>query len=184
MAQGYLDWDKTILELFKETGAFHVVMLFPERSRHHLMHLSILQRNLAILYCAQKYQAIPTEWTFGILFNVRRLPLDQSGEPQVQTGMNLAHETEVLHPSMWGSIYHISVLTPPKMGQFGVGWWTTTPMSRTSYYAVAKFTAENTEALRPMEAMIQAHIVQYTFAHACICSDVVGDCECVILSFQ
>ena len=112
---------KTILELFKETGAFHVVMLFPERSRHHLMYLSILQRNLAILYCAQKYQAIPAEWTFGILFNVHRLPLDQSGEPQVQTGMNLAHGTEVLHQSMWGFIYHISVLTPQKMGQF-LGW--------------------------------------------------------------
>ena len=54
---------KTILELFNETGAFHVVMLFPERSRHHLMYLSILQRNLAILYCAQKSQAIAAQWT-------------------------------------------------------------------------------------------------------------------------
>ena len=112
---------KTILELFKETGAFHVVMLFPERSKHHLMYLSILQRNLAILYCAQKYQAIPAEWTFGILFNVHRLPLDQSGEPQVQTGMNLAHGTEVLHQSMWGFICQISVLTPHKYGPV-VGW--------------------------------------------------------------
>ena len=86
------------------------------------MYLSILQRNLAILYCAQQYKAIPTEWTFGILFNVHRLPLDQSGEPQVQTGMNLAHGTEVLHQSMWGFIYQISVLTP-EMGQFWVGWW-------------------------------------------------------------
>ena len=77
------------------------------------MYLSILQRNLAIFYCAQQYQAIPTEWTFGISFNVHRLPLDQSGEPQAQTGMNLAHGTEVLHQSMWGFIYQISVLTPP-----------------------------------------------------------------------
>ena len=51
------------------------------------------------------------------------------------------------------------------MGEFGVGWWTTTPMSKTSYYAVAKFTAENTGALRLMEAMIQAHPVQYTHAY-------------------
>jgi hypothetical protein len=106
---------KTILELFKETGAFHVVMLFPERSKHHLMYLSILQRNLAILYCAQKYQAIAAEWTFfGILFNVHRLPIDMSGEPQVQIGMNLAPGTEVLHQSMWGFIDQISVLTPPQ----------------------------------------------------------------------
>ena len=55
---------KTILELFKETGAFHVVLLFPDRSKHHLMYLSTLQRNLAILYCAQQYQAIAVEWTF------------------------------------------------------------------------------------------------------------------------
>ena len=67
------------------------------------------------------------------------------------------------------------------MGQFGVGWWNFNPMAKTSYYAVAKFTAENTEALRLMEAMIQAHPVQYTYVHACICSDVVGDCECVML---
>ena len=93
---------KTILELFKDPGAFHVVMLFPERSKHHLMYLSVLQRNLAILYCAQKYQAIATEWTFWILFNVRKLPLDMSGEPQAQIGMNLAHGIEVLHQSMWG----------------------------------------------------------------------------------
>ena len=77
---------KTILELFKETGAFHVVMLFPERSKHHLMYLSILQRNLAILYCAQKYQAIPAEWTFGILFNVHRPPWASLGSPKSRLG--------------------------------------------------------------------------------------------------
>ena len=104
---------------------------------------------------------------------MHRLPLDQSGEPQVQTGMNLAHGTEVLHQSMWGVIYQISVLTPTKkkqkMGPFWVGWWTSSPMSRTSYYAVAMFTAENNEAWRLMEAMIQAHPVQYTYVHACMC---------------
>jgi hypothetical protein len=65
---------KTILELCKETGAFHVVMLFPERSKHHLMYLSILQRNLAILYCAQKYQAIAAEWTFWDLVQCAQAP--------------------------------------------------------------------------------------------------------------
>ena len=135
------------------------------------MYLSIRQRNLAILYCAQKYQAIAVEWTlFGIVFNVHRLPLDMSGEPLVQIGTNLAHGTEVLHQSMWGFIDQISVLTPKKkIGHFGAGWRTSTPMSRTSYYAVAKFTAESNEALRLMAAMIQAHPVQYTYVHACIC---------------
>jgi len=96
-----------------------------------------------------------------------------SGEPQVHIGMNMAHGTEVLHQSMWGFIHQISVLTPPQkkqtMGQFGVGWWNKSPMRKTSCYVVAKFTAENNEALRLMEAMLQAHLVQYTYVHACIC---------------
>jgi len=54
-------------------------------------------------------------------------------------------------------------------------------MSRTSYCVVAKFTADNTEALSLMEAMIQSHLVHYTYVHACFCSDVVGDCECAML---
>ena len=78
------------------------------------MYLSVLQRNLAILYSAQQYQALAAEWTFGLLFHVHRLPLDMSGEPQVLIGTNLAHGTEVLHQSMWGFIYQISILTPKK----------------------------------------------------------------------
>jgi hypothetical protein len=52
------------------------------------------------------------------------------------------------------------------MGQFGVGWWNSNPMTKTSYYAVAKSTAENNEPFRLMEAMIQSPTVQYTYVHA------------------
>lgn len=156
---------KTILDLFKETGVHKVVMLFPERSKHHLTYLSILQRNLAILYTAQKYSQLPEEWEFGILFNVHRFPLDKHGEPLVQVGMNLAHGTEVLHQSVWGFIEQVSVLTPPKMGQFGVGYWNSTAMTRASYYAVAKFTGENMEAQRLMEAMIKAPRHRHTYTY-------------------
>ena len=159
---------KTLLDLFRETGCNQVVMLFPERSQHHLMYLSILQRNMAILYTAQKHGVLPDDWQFGILFNVHRFPLDDHGEPLVQIGMNLAHGTEVLHQSLWGFIHQISILTPPKMGQFGIGWWTRTPMTRASYYAVAKFTGENPEALELMDALLKAHPVQYTYVHTCM----------------
>ena len=81
-----MDWDNTILELFRETGAFHVVVLFHERSSHHLMYLSIIKRNLAILYCAQKCQAIAVEWTFWLLFNVHRLPWTCLGSPKSRLG--------------------------------------------------------------------------------------------------
>ena len=39
----------TILGMFVELGCHNVVMLFPERSGHHLPYLAIVRRNLAQL---------------------------------------------------------------------------------------------------------------------------------------
>ena len=59
--------------------ANNVVMLFPERSAHHLTYLAMFLRNFAQLYCSQKHNLVPSEWALGLLFNVHRCPMDKYG---------------------------------------------------------------------------------------------------------
>jgi hypothetical protein len=143
---------KTILDLFTDCGCTNVVMLFPERSEFHLTYLALLLRNLAQLYTAQKHNVLGSDWTFGILFNVHRFPLDKQGNEQIQVGFNLAHGTEVLHQPTWGFIEEVAVLAPPKVGQFCIGYYQSKAVTRSSYYAVAKFSGENKNAKDLMEA--------------------------------
>ena len=147
---------KTLLDLFTDCQCNNVVMLFPERSENHLTYCALLLRNLAQLHTAQKFNHLGSDWTLGILFNIHRFPLDIHGQEQVQVGFNLAHGTEVLHQSLWGFIDQVVVLTPPKVAQFGAGCWSPTPVSRSSYFAVARFTGENLQAKLIMEAAAQA----------------------------
>ena len=97
----YLVGDDTRWDMCVELGCHNVLMLFLERSEHHLTYLATFYRNLAQLYCAQKHKLAPVEWTLGILFNVHRSPLDQHGNEQVQVGFNLAHGIDILHQSTW-----------------------------------------------------------------------------------
>jgi hypothetical protein len=143
---------KTILDLFTECACTNVVLLFPERSEYHLTYLALFLRNLAQLYTAQKHNVLGSDWSLGILFNVHRFPLDRDGNEEIQVGFNLAHGTEVLHQSTWGFIEEVAVLAPPKVGQFSLGWHQAKAITRSSYYAVAKFSGENKNAQDLMEA--------------------------------
>ena len=87
-----------------EIASLNVVMLFPERSEHNLGYLDCTLRNLAQLYCAQKHGVVPSARTFWIIFNVTQVHLDLDGNEQIQGGFNLAHGTETLHQSIWGSL--------------------------------------------------------------------------------
>ena len=73
---------QTLSELFWELGCYNVVMLFPERSAHHLTDLALFIKNLAQLYCAQKHGLAPSEWTCGMIFNAHRFPLGEHGQEQ------------------------------------------------------------------------------------------------------
>ena len=78
-----------LLDMCVELGCRNVATLFLERSEHHLAYLAIFLRSLAQLYCAQKHNLVPVEWTLGILLNVHRFPLGQHGHEQIQVGFKL-----------------------------------------------------------------------------------------------
>ena len=99
---------------------------------------------------------MPSIWTFGILFNVHKFPLDLYGNEQIQVGFNLAQGTEILHQSTWGFIQEVVVLTPSKQGQFGLGQKGDQPICKSSYYAVAKFSGENTHVMDLPENAVNA----------------------------
>ena len=59
--------NKTILDMFGELGCHNVVMLFLERSEHHLTYLVLLLRSFAQLYCALPMDQVAHHRYTGVL---------------------------------------------------------------------------------------------------------------------
>jgi hypothetical protein len=130
-----------LMELFEHLNSRSVAMVLPERSQANLKLLGFWLQRCVIEMATNSYfnNWQDTEWSLGLVFNIHRLPLDEHGQEQVLEGLNMV-EQPFLQSYLWPLIAKITVITPPKMAQFGVGEGL---VQRTSYWGVIEIKGDN-----------------------------------------
>ena len=158
--QVWLDFwtGKTKLDqLFNQWGQDHpIIFTCPEPSKNISIFMRILQENVLLMHNSGR------DFTLGILFNIHRFPLSQKdSEPPHEDlflGLQIC-QLPLLDAHLWPIYDKVLVLQSQRQGQFAVGggmgmFGDCKKVKRSSHYAIAFFTNQNSNAKDMLNNMI------------------------------
>jgi hypothetical protein len=130
------------MELFSQLNTRSIAIVLPERNQGNLKLMGCWLQRCVVEMVTHSYfnNWADSDWSLGLLVNIHRLPMDADFQEQIFEGMNMV-EQPFMQAHMWPLIHKVTMITPPKIAQFGVG---DNMVQRASYWGLLEIKGECT----------------------------------------